>query len=964
MKKRKCFSFALLSLLFIGLSSAFAVQPPNDNPCSAKHLGNLPIPGLCGAPTFPLVEIGDNTFATPGVKQPALLNCMGQAGLDMPPQSKDLWYSFVATANTLHSNLKSYGNGTAIQKYVIALYEYRGNCTVIVPVECDKTVAPLYKLSTFFKGIVAGKRYYLQVSGKDLNDVGEFSLELNNYNDCNECMQSSELFMNPPPVQGYYNPGQLVTFKYVVRGYQNILNPNNLHGIVPKMGPGWGAPGSIGFPNGSPPASGVGEWNFYTNYLDNGNNPHDGFFYDNVTGEGNPHNNLGDIGNTTSTWEFSWIDTVSTACGIGGVPQDLSIYIEHFSDFQTGNNAQGNASCNNDPDYSFKATLNCQIPACIPPTISVVNEDCANFCSGSISVIALAGDSVTIYDEIGGIVLNVLAPFPQPAKLLNACLGNYTIRTITSTGCVYGHFVRVGGDDFDFAVLQTSRACVPNANNNALVISAPQLVQASYLWDNGETTNPAVNLTPGPHFVTVTNTLSGCKHKSHFDIIGIDSLDATFSYPVKMICRKDTNGIFPDFIADQSGYYTIVQQPAGGNLNLQLLNGVLKSNNQTVVGTYIIRHTVNNNCGASLYDFAVEVVDIYDATFFYDADYICKSVGTTKIPTVNDSLNTHNFSSTLGLVIDVTTGEIDGYASTVGAYVVRHIVGTDLCADTAFFTINVLPAPASPPAYDIAYCFKDSILNLSVPNLNGETTAWFNSIVDIINGNYVLLADNYDVLPFLNATYGNFIPAGVYSFYAVKINIFGCYSGYSTYNITINANPSVNAGADQTVCKGFKVDLIGSSSDPAVTYLWQPGKLVNDSTAKQTIATIESSTEFILKVTDLNGCVAYDTIKINTETNGCDSVKLYNGFTPNGDGKNDFWEIDGIKNFDTNSVHIFNRWGTVVWEAANYDNEKVVWKGESKSTNTQLPDGTYYYLINTTKNNNTNSKKGWVEITR
>ena len=35
-----------------------------------------------------------------------------------------------------------------------------------------------------------------------------------------------------------------------------------------------------------------------------------------------------------------------------------------------------------------------------------------------------------------------------------------------------------------------------------------------------------------------------------------------------------------DFIADQSGYYTIVQQPAGGNLNLQLLNGVLKSNNQ------------------------------------------------------------------------------------------------------------------------------------------------------------------------------------------------------------------------------------------------------------------------------------------------------------------------------------------------------------------------------------------------
>ena len=47
---------------------------------------------------------------------------------------------------------------------------------------------------------------------------------------------------------------------------------------------------------------------------------------------------------------------------------------------------------------------------------------------------------------------------------------------------------------------------------------------------------------------------------------------------------------------------------------------------------------------------------------------------------------------------------------------------------------------------------------------------------------------------------------------------------------------------------------------------------------------------------------------------GIADVVFYEGFSPNGDNINDIWEIDGILNFTTNIVRIFNRWGQVVFE--------------------------------------------------
>lgn len=83
-----------------------------------------------------------------------------------------------------------------------------------------------------------------------------------------------------------------------------------------------------------------------------------------------------------------------------------------------------------------------------------------------------------------------------------------------------------------------------------------------------------------------------------------------------------------------------------------------------------------------------------------------------------------------------------------------------------------------------------------------------------------------------------------------------------------------------------------------------------------------------------------------------------NGITPNGDGFNDSWVIDGIDTV-SNTVYIFNRWGDQVWKGTDYDNVNVVWRGEN-TTGALLPSATYFYIIYTPLEN----KKGWIEITK
>ena len=98
--------------------------------------------------------------------------------------------------------------------------------------------------------------------------------------------------------------------------------------------------------------------------------------------------------------------------------------------------------------------------------------------------------------------------------------------------------------------------------------------------------------------------------------------------------------------------------------------------------------------------------------------------------------------------------------------------------------------------------------------------------------------------------------------------------------------------------------------------------------------------QIVWTVTD-GTCFGSDTVLVRRNTDAeCDLV-IPTGITPNGDGKNDQLVIRGIERYPDNEVTIFNRWGNLVYQKENYNNE---WTGGNNS-NDPLPEGTYFIIL-------------------
>jgi gliding motility-associated-like protein len=74
----------------------------------------------------------------------------------------------------------------------------------------------------------------------------------------------------------------------------------------------------------------------------------------------------------------------------------------------------------------------------------------------------------------------------------------------------------------------------------------------------------------------------------------------------------------------------------------------------------------------------------------------------------------------------------------------------------------------------------------------------------------------------------------------------------------------------------------------------------------------------------------------------CPQYTLPNIFTPNGDGKNDYFvPFPGYTSVSEINIKIFDRWGKLVFETQN---PGIQWDGTNKLTNQPCSDGTYFYI--------------------
>lgn len=147
-------------------------------------------------------------------------------------------------------------------------------------------------------------------------------------------------------------------------------------------------------------------------------------------------------------------------------------------------------------------------------------------------------------------------------------------------------------------------------------------------------------------------------------------------------------------------------------------------------------------------------------------------------------------------------------------------------------------------------------------------------------------------------------------------------------------NVDVDAGPDVTIEEGNDTQLNGQVVDPT-DFTWSPTSGLSGTDNLQPIASPVSTTIYSLSTT-VAGCEFTDQVTVEV-------IRLINPpntFTPNGDGKNDLWEIPGMADYPGAQVVIHDRWGQVVYRSTGY---RDPWDGTAKGR--PLSVGTYYYHI-------------------
>ncbi len=158
-----------------------------------------------------------------------------------------------------------------------------------------------------------------------------------------------------------------------------------------------------------------------------------------------------------------------------------------------------------------------------------------------------------------------------------------------------------------------------------------------------------------------------------------------------------------------------------------------------------------------------------------------------------------------------------------------------------------------------------------------------------------------------------------------------------TVFVNVLALPFADAGPDRDIFVDGTVTLGGQpSGPPGSTFQWSPDSLVSDGSLANPITSPTETTWFILSVTTPSGCTSLDSTLVTVVP----EIIIPSGFTPNGDGSNETWQIDFIDRFPDCTVEIYNRWGEQLFRSVGYG---VPWDG--RYSGGLVPVGTYYYAI-------------------
>lgn len=175
------------------------------------------------------------------------------------------------------------------------------------------------------------------------------------YSTCySQCVGTQSFTLTPQPVNGTYNPGQVVTLCYTLSSFTQTSS-NWFEGFDLNLGPGWASVTPQTSPANCQGNSSGGQWLWMTSVTSNATpvtTVGPGYFFDLIT-DGNPGNDFGDNNTSNCSWTFCVTLTVANVC----TPQSLLIQVTAGSDGVWG--SYNSTACDGlSPNTIFNGTIN------------------------------------------------------------------------------------------------------------------------------------------------------------------------------------------------------------------------------------------------------------------------------------------------------------------------------------------------------------------------------------------------------------------------------------------------------------------------------------------------------------------------------------------------------------------------------------------------------------------------------
>ncbi len=546
--------------------------------------------------------------------------------------------------------------------------------------------------------------------------------------------------------------------------------------------------------------------------------------------------------------------------------------------------------------------------------------------------------------------------------------GVYDI-TYTVTGCpqVDTHTVQIEILEQQTAVLAFSYENASYCQNDPALVTNPILDPN---FTNGgefsatpaglaiDTTTGEVNFAgsqPGTYIVTYTISGLECSDAvSHSVTLTIEPSGTPvtdFAYNSAVFCLEGANPVLvpaTGFIG--GGTFTV--EPNTG-LDVDPTTGAVNLVGATA-GTYEITYTLeanscNNGANSST---TITINDLSEPQLVFTYADTCLNATVNPMPV--GAITPGGVFSSATLSVNPDSGEIDmSSVPANGTYEITYTVAVNptTCTSANSYTATITITDSITPVTEFEYEF----------------------------GTYC--SNDTDATPILDS---NFYMGGTFSAQPAGlsinpstgvINIAGSTPGVYTVKYTVLADTATcrEESIKEVTVTIFGEFMVAVSDECIGTNYWLHSEPVDNSfnpttaTYVWTIDGIEVGYEANLNITAyLNGAniPAGGLVVTVTVNDGCESSAQFTvtstscmvqkGISPNSDSANNTFDLTGM---GVKKLTIYNRYGKEVYAKSNYVNE---WNGVDKSGN-ELPDGTYFYVIN--KNTGENIT-GWIYINR